>query len=153
MQSTALIAALALLSGCAGLTSRYAPRVYLAGVDSLPGEGLELRFMLKLRIQNPGDADLPYDGVWVEIELRGQALASGGAAQAGVVPRFGEVVVMVPVTASGLAIASQAISALRSSRESKGLGTVPYALRGHLGGTGLGGVNFESSGEIDLLAP
>lgn len=156
MPSTALLATIALLSGCAGLTDltgQYAPRVYLAGIDSLPGEGVVLRFMLKLRIQNPSDADLRYDGVWAEIELRGQPLASGGAPVTGVVPRFGEAVVMVPVTASGLTIARQAISMLRSSREDNGMGVVAYALRGRLGGTGLGGGGFESSGEIDLRAP
>lgn len=151
-QGTALLAA-ALLSGCAGLTGQYAPRVYLAGIDSLPGEGLELRFMLKLRIQNPSDGDLRYEGVWAEVELRGQPLASGGAPVAGVVPRFGEAVVMVPVTASGLNIARQVIGLLRSSRDGNGVGMVAYALRGRLGGTGLGGGSFESSGEIDLRAP
>jgi LEA14-like dessication related protein len=151
LRSAALLATLTLLSGCASLAGRDAPRVYLVGVDSLPGEGLELRFMLKLRIQNPGDADLHYDGIWTEIELRGQALASGGAAVMGVVPRFGETVVMVPVTASGLNLARQVIGVLRSSREFSG--PVAYALRGRLGGTGLGGVNFESTGEIDLSAP
>lgn len=155
IQSAALLATAALLSGCAGLglTGQYAPRVYLAGIDSLPGEGLELRFMLKLRIQNPGDADLRYDGVWAEVELQGQPLASGGTAVTGVVPRFGEAVVMVPATASGLNIARQAISVLRSSRELSGAGMVAYALRGRLGRTGLGGGSFESSGEIDLRAP
>ena len=34
-----------------------------------------------------------------------------------------------------------------------GMGTVAYALRGRLGGTGFGGGRFESSGEIDLRAP
>ncbi|OGT81114.1 MAG: hypothetical protein A3H91_09025 [Gammaproteobacteria bacterium RIFCSPLOWO2_02_FULL_61_13] len=109
--------------------------------------------MLKLRVQNPGDADLRYDGVWAEVELRGQPLASGGAPVTGVVPRFGDAVVMVPVTASGLSIARQVISLLRSSREGNGVGMVAYALRGRLGGTGLGGGSFESTGEIDLSAP
>ena len=153
LQSSILIATLALLLGCAGLPGRYAPRVNVAGIDSLPGEGLELRFMLKLRIQNPGDTDLPYDGVWAEIELRGQPLASGGAAVKGVVPRFGEAVVMVPVTASGLNIARQVIDVLRGSSDVSRMGPVAYTLRGRLGGTGLGGVSFESAGEIDLRAP
>jgi LEA14-like dessication related protein len=90
MQVTALLATVALLSGCASLTNLTAPRVSLAGIESLPGEGLELRLMLKLRVQNPGDADLRYDGIWAEVELRGQPLASGGAPVTGVVPRFGE---------------------------------------------------------------
>jgi len=156
MQCTALLAAVVLLSGCAGLSglsAQSAPRVQLAGIDSLPGEGLEMRFMLKLRVQNPGDTDLRYDGVWVEVELRGQPLASGGAPVNGVVPRFGETVVMLPVTASGLSIARQAISLLRSSDEANGLGTVSYALRGRLGGIELGGGSFESRGEIDLRVP
>ena len=156
MQCTALLAAVVLLSGCAGLSglsAQSAPRVQLAGIDRLPGEGLEMRFMLKLRVQNPGDTDLRYDGVWVEVELRGQPLASGGAPVNGVVPRFGETVVMLPVTASGLSIARQAISLLRSSDEANGLGTVSYALRGRLGGIELGGGSFESRGEIDLRVP
>ena len=45
------------------------------------------------------------------------------------------------------------ISALRSSGEAQHAGPVAYALRGRLGGAGLGGRSFESSGEIDLRAP
>lgn len=153
IQSTALLAALALLPGCAGLTERPTLRVNLAGIDSLPGEGLELRFMLKLRVQNPGDTDLRYDGVWAEVELRGQPLASGGAPMTGVVPRFGEVLVMLPVTASGLSIARQALDLIRGSREGNDVGLVTYVLRGRLGGTGLGDGSFESRGEIDLRGP
>lgn len=150
MQCIVLPTIAALLPGCAGLASRSAPRVDLAGIDSLRGEGLELRFMLKLRVQNPGDADLRYDGIWAEVELRGQPLASGGAPVTGVVPRFGEAVVMLPVTASGLSIARQAISLLRSAHEGNGGEPMSYTLRGRLGGTGLGGGDFESRGEIDL---
>lgn len=153
LQLSALAAGAALLTGCAGIGARNVPRVNLAGIEGLPGEGLELRFMLKLRVQNPGDADLHYDGVWAEVELRGQPLASGGAPLAGVVPRFGETVLMVPVTASGLSIARQVISLMGSSREGGGVTAVPYALRGRLGGTGWGGASFESSGQIDLPAP
>jgi late embryogenesis abundant protein len=152
-QVAALFAAVALLSGCAGLTTLNAPRVNLAGIESLPGEGLEARFMLKLRVQNPGDTDFYYDGIWTEVELRGHPLASGGAPVKGVVPRFGETVLMVPVTASGLSIARQVLGLLRGTREDSGLGTVAYALRGRLGGTGFGSGTFESSGEIDLRAP
>ncbi len=150
IQSTALLGSAVLLAGCAGLASKTAPRVALAGIESLPGEGLELRFMLKLRVQNPGDSDLRYDGVWAEVEVRGQPLASGGAPVTGVVPRFGEAVVMLPVTASGLSIARQVISLLSSTREGKGVGPVAYSLRGRLGGLGLGSGEFESRGEIDL---
>jgi hypothetical protein len=60
---------------------------------------------------------------------------------------------MLPVTASGLSIARQALSLLSSAREGGSGASVAYALRGHLGGTGLGGGSFESHGEIDLRGP
>ncbi|MDP3083631.1 MAG: LEA type 2 family protein [Rubrivivax sp.] len=150
VQAAALVPALMLLPACAGIGGRPAPRVDLAGIDSLPGEGFELRFMLKLRVQNPGDADLRYDGIWVELELRGQRLASGGAPVAGVVPRFGEALVLLPGTASGLSLARQLLSLLRGARDGSASGPVAYALRGRLGGAGWGGGDFESRGEIDL---
>ncbi len=150
MQRVVTLIAIALLSGCAGMAGHSAPHVGLAGIESLPGEGMELRFMLKLRVQNPGDADLHYDGAWVEVELRGQPLASGGAPVTGVIPRFGEAVVMLPVTASGLSIARQVMSLLGDAREAKSMGPVAYVIRGRLGGTGLGDGSFESRGEIDL---
>ena len=66
------------------------------------------------------------------------------------VPRFGEAVVMLPVTDSGLSIARQVMSLLLSSREGNGAGPMAYVIRGRLGGTGLGDGSFESRGEIDL---
>jgi len=150
LQSMVMLITIALLSGCAGMTSPYAPHVNLAGIESLPGQGMELRFMLKLRVQNPGDADLHYDGVWAEVELRGQPLASGGAPVKGVVPRFGEALIMLPVTAPGLSVARQVISLLQNSQEANGAGPLAYVIRGRLGGTGLDDGSFESRGEIDL---
>lgn len=151
LASVGATAALAvLLPGCATGLGQPAPKVGLAGIDSLPGEGLELRFMLTLRVQNPGDAELRYDGVWVELDLRGQPLASGGGPVSGVIPRFGEALVLLPVTASGLAIARQALSLMRSARDGGAVGPVAYALRGRLGGTGFGSLRFENRGEIDL---
>lgn len=139
-----------LLPGCATLPGETAPRVDLAGIEGLPGEGLELRFLLKLRIQNPSERELRFDGLWAEVELRGLPLASGGAAVAGVVPRFGEAVVQVPVTASGLALARQAFSLWRSSQQTQGPGPVAYVLRGRLGSTGLAAARFESRGEVSF---
>lgn len=140
------LAAAALASGCATLRPDTAPRVELAGLEALPGEGLELRVLLKLRIQNPAERELRYDGLWAEVELRGLPLAAGGASVAGVVPRFGEAVVQVPVTASGLALARQAFSLWKDSQQ--GGGPVAYVLRGRLGGTGLVDARFESRGEV-----
>jgi LEA14-like dessication related protein len=147
-----LLLALPLLAvaGCAVSPLSDPPRVELAGIDALQGEGLELRFMLRLRVQNPNDADLAYDGISVDLDLRGKRFASGVAPIKGQVPRFGEAVLNVPVTAGGFAIARQMLDLLRQGQSGAGLGKVSYALRGKIGGAGLGGVRFEASGEVDL---
>ena len=41
-------------------------QVTVAGVESIPGEGMELRLLVKLRVQNPNDLPVEYNGVAVE---------------------------------------------------------------------------------------
>ncbi len=57
-----LFAAVLMLGGCAGLT-REPVSVTVVGLDPLVGQGLEMRFSLKLRVQNPNDAPIEYDGM------------------------------------------------------------------------------------------
>jgi len=140
--------ALPLLSACAVLSGRDPVKVDLAGLDSLPGEGMELRFMVKLRVQNPNDNPLEYDGVAIDIDLRDMRLGSGVSDARGTVPRFGEAVIAVPMTVSGLAIARQLFALLSGGEGS--LQRVSYALRGKLNGPLFAAARFESSGEIAL---
>src|SRR4029450_3954606 len=53
LMTTALTAAA--LTGCAGIGLREPLRVSLAGLEPLSGEGLEARFVAKIRVQNPND--------------------------------------------------------------------------------------------------
>jgi LEA14-like dessication related protein len=145
----ALLALALPFAGCALSPLADPLRVELAGLESLPGEGMELRFMVRLRVQNPNPSEVAYDGVALELDLRGQRFASGVAPLSGSVPRFGEVVLAVPVTASGLALARQLIGLMREGERGR-IGKVGYAMRGKLGGVGLGSARFESTGEIDL---
>ena len=49
--------ALSLLAGCASLQPNSDPlTIDVAGIEPLPGEGLELRLAVRVRIQNPNDA-------------------------------------------------------------------------------------------------
>lgn len=139
---------LASLAGCATLGAD-PPKVHLAGLESLPGEGLELRFMARLRVQNPRDEELVYDGISLDLDLRGQPFASGVGPVAGRVPRFGETVINLPVTVSGFAIARQLWGLVQEGEQRGRIATVPYTLRGRLGGP-LGGVRFVAEGEVDL---
>lgn len=138
------------LGACGSLPFGDPPRVDLVGLTGLPGEGLELRFLAKLRMQNPNSQPLAYEGVSLELDLRGQRFASGVAPLAGQVPAYGEAVLEVPVSVSGFTLARQVLDLMRGAGVG-GVERVSYALRGKLGGTGLGGVAFSRSGEIDLV--
>jgi LEA14-like dessication related protein len=137
---------LLLLSGCATLTQREALKVTVAGVEPLQGEGLELRFMVKLRVQNPNDAAVEFDGVALGLELNGKSLASGVSDQKGVVPRFGETLLEVPLTVSAFAAVRQAIGFSGAAER----GELPYVVSGKLAGGLFGTVRFNSSGTLQL---
>ena len=69
---------------------------------------MEMRFMVKLRVQNPNDEPIEYNGIALDLDVNGQPLASGVSDQTGEVPRFGERVVSVPLTVSAFSAFRQA---------------------------------------------
>jgi LEA14-like dessication related protein len=135
------------LAACANLPGRDPPSVTVAGIEPLQGEGLELRFLVKLRILNPNDGVIEFQGAFVELDLLGQSFASGVSDAAGTVPAFGETVLAVPVTVSAWNAARQALSLAGGDKRK-----LAYQLRGKLGGSMFGSVRFESKGELDLVS-
>src|SRR4051812_19638885 len=81
------------LFGCASLTQRDPVQVYVAGIEPLQGEGIELRMKIVLRVQNPNDVPIDYSGVYLSLDVEGRTLASGVSEMAGSIPRFGESVI------------------------------------------------------------
>ena len=138
------------LAGCATLPSRDPPQITVAGVEPLQGEGLELRLLVKLRVQNPNDAPIDYDGVFVKLDVQGKAFASGVSDARGSVPRFGEAVVEVPVTVSAFRMARQVVGAIGAMERGAGVDKIRYDLRGKLSGAGFSSVRFGSQGEVAL---
>lgn len=136
----------AMLAGCAALGGADPLRVNLVGLQALQGEGLELRFLVKLRLQNPGETALDYDGISLELELRDLSFASGVSNERGSVPRFGEALLSVPVTVSATALLRQGLSLMQQQGE---LTRIPYRLRGRLGGFNLGTRRFDAEGQVD----
>jgi hypothetical protein len=65
------------VTGCATLRGEDPLQVTVAGIEPLQGEGMELRLMVKLRVQNPNDAPLDYRGVALEMNVQGKTFASG----------------------------------------------------------------------------
>ncbi|MBC8087756.1 MAG: LEA type 2 family protein, partial [Phycisphaerae bacterium] len=104
------------LSGCAAISDRDPVQVTVAGIDTLPGEGLELRMLVKLRVQNPNDVPIEYDGVYIKLDVIDKTLATGVSDQRGVVPRFGEAVISVPLTVSPLRVVFGALETIGSGR-------------------------------------
>lgn len=142
-----LVALLLAIAGCAGLGMRDPVSVNVVGLEPMPGEGMETRFALKLRVQNPNDMPIEYDGVFVELDVAGSRLASGVSDQKGVVPRYGEQVITLPMSVSVGAMIRQAIGLATGERV-----RADYQMRGKLAGPGFGGQRFESKGELQLPA-
>jgi hypothetical protein len=142
-----LPAALLLLAACASLPDRDPLQVTVAGIEPLAGEGMEARLMVKLRVQNPNDTPVDFNGVSLNLDVMGRAFASGVSDQAGTVPRFGETVVAVPVTVSLMRMARQVMGML----DGKPVDKVTYSLTGKLNGASFGGTQrFSTQGEFEL---
>jgi len=137
-----------LLGGCAGLQRLEPVEVVLVGVEPLQGEGLELRMLVKLRIQNPNDMALDYDGVSVRLDVQGKPFATGVSNAAGSVPRFGEAIMEIPVSISVFNIARQAIGVAADRFR----GRLAYEMTGQVAGPAFGSVRFASKGELTLPA-
>ena len=59
------------LSACASLSNRDPLRVDLVGLEPLPGQGLEVRFAVKLRVQNPNDSAVSFNGMALDLDVNG----------------------------------------------------------------------------------
>lgn len=147
LRAGALTAIALLISGCASLPSRDPLNVTVAGIESLPGEGMELRLLVKLRVQNPNDAPVEFDGVALNLDVQGRSFASGVSDETGVVPRFGEAVVAVPVTVSVLRMVRHVFGML----DGQPVDRITYAMNGKLSGNTMFSTHrFAANGDFVL---
>jgi LEA14-like dessication related protein len=136
-----------LLGGCAMLQPTEPLDVTVAGVESLPSEGMELQMAVKLRVVNPNDQPIDFDGLSVRLIVQGKTFATGVSDQRGTIPRFGTEVITVAVTLSPLRIAWNAAGMLMGDRAPD---KVRYDLEGKINRVGFGSVNFRTNGELKL---
>jgi LEA14-like dessication related protein len=134
------------LAGCASLAGKDPLQVAVAGIEPMPekGEGLELRLLVKLRVQNPNSSPFSYDGAFVRVELQDKTFATGVSGAGGTLPGFSEAVVEVPVTVSMLRMVRQVIG----MKDGPPAGPIRYAMSGKLGYH-----RFRADGEFSLRAP
>ena len=141
-----LIVATLALGACADMPGREPVQVTVADIESIPGEDLEMRMMVKLRVQNPNDTPIEYDGVYVKLEVLNRTFATGVSDEHGTIPRFGESIVSVPVTVSMLRMAAYALLMI----DGKPIDRVNYKMDGKLSGPVFGSTNFQAKGEFAL---
>jgi LEA14-like dessication related protein len=144
-----LVAALFALGGCASLPEKDPVEVTVAGMESLPGEGMEIRMLVKLRVQNPNQSQIDYTGAYVKLEVQGKTFATGVSSESGTVPAFGEAVVAVPVTVSVLRMVRQVAGML----DGKPVEKITYELSGKLSGGLFDTERFSARGEFEVPKP
>ena len=138
--------ALLALTACALFPHRDPLNINVVGIEPLPGQGLEVRMAVRLRLQNPNETAIEYSGVALELDVNDRLLASGVSDQQGSIGRFSETVLVVPVSVSAFAALRQAVGLTRAQR----LDNLPYTLRGKLAGGVFGTLRFEDSGTLSL---
>ncbi|WP_286913161.1 MULTISPECIES: LEA type 2 family protein [unclassified Pseudomonas] len=134
------------LNACALFQARDPINITVIGFEPLAGQELEMRMAVKMRVQNPNEQAIDYNGIALNLEVNGQPLAAGVSDQQGHIGRYGEQVVVVPIS----------ITAFSFLRQAYGLGQLdtlqgmPYVLRGKLAGGLFGTVRFTEQGKLDL---
>jgi hypothetical protein len=135
-------------AGCSTLPNRDPLSIDVAGIEPLPGEGLELRLAVRVRIQNPNDTAIDYSGAALNLQLNGHKLASGVSDAIGTVPRYGEAVLEIPVTISALSMARQVLGFVNKQDQR----SVSYTVKGKLEGGVFGTRRFTDEGTFELPA-
>lgn len=134
------------LGGCAGWGMREPLNVTIAEFTPLEMTVLEQRYAIKVRLLNPNDTEIVFDGVVFDLEINGKPFAKGVSNQGGVVPRFGEALIDLTVV-SGLQNILRQVSEL-SKEERTGFS---YRIKGRLySPTVPWPATFDTSGEFVL---
>lgn len=94
-----LVATLFFLSGCATMNLDYEePRVELVSFKALPANGFEQNFEIGLKLTNPNNFELPFNGISYQLSVAGETLAHGVAANIPTAGAYGESRFVVPVS-------------------------------------------------------
>ncbi|MCK1790418.1 LEA type 2 family protein [Pseudomonas violetae] len=134
------------LSACALFPNRDPVNINVVGIEPLQGQDMEVRFAVKIRVQNPNESPIDYNGVALDLEVNGQPLASGVSDQTGSIPRFSETVLTVPVSVSAFSVLRQTLGLSQTQT----LNNLPYVLRGKLAAGLFGTMRFVDSGKLSL---
>jgi LEA14-like dessication related protein len=89
------------LSGGTTLNSGYdEPTVELVSFKALPASGFEQNFEIGLKLTNPNNFELPFNGISCALSVAGETLARGVTADIPTAGAYGESRFVVPVSTS-----------------------------------------------------
>ncbi|WP_407316109.1 LEA type 2 family protein [Pseudomonas sp. nanlin1] len=134
------------LGACASFSPHDPVNITVVGIQPLPAQELEVRFAVKLRLQNPNETAIDYTGIALSLDVNGHALASGVSDQEGRIERFSEAVLVVPVSISAFSALRQAVGL----NPGQSLNDLPYELNGKLAGGLFGTSRFSATGRLNL---
>ncbi|MHC8386686.1 LEA/WHy family protein [Pseudomonas sp. MDT2-39-1] len=146
VHATILSLLLLSLSACALFPNRDPLNINVVGIEPLQSQDMEVRFAVKIRVQNPNETPIDYNGVALNLEVNGQPLASGVSDQSGSIARFSETVLTVPVSVSAFSVIRQTLGLSQTQT----LNNLPYVLRGKLAGGLFGTMRFVDTGKLSL---
>ncbi|MDR6609400.1 LEA type 2 family protein [Pseudomonas synxantha] len=141
-----LISLLLCLGACSSLPYMDPVKINVVGIEPLQGEGMEVRFAVKIRVQNPNDTTITYNGIALDLDINGQPFASGVSDEGGSIGRFSDTVVSVPVSVSAFSVIRQTYGISQMKR----LNNMPYILHGKLSGGVFNTMRFVDSGTLNL---
>jgi len=96
-----IVVTLFFLSGCASMNVDYEkPSVELISFKALPVNGFEQRFEIGLKLTNPNNFELPFNGISYQLSVAGETLAHGVASDIPTAGAYGESRFVVPVSTS-----------------------------------------------------
>jgi LEA14-like dessication related protein len=133
-----------MLGACAGFGVREPLNVTIAEFTPVEIGILEQRYAVKVRLLNPNDSEVSFDGVVFELEINGKLFAKGVSDKGGAVPRFGEALIDLRVVSGIQDILRQIGEFQKGDRTG-----FTYRIKGrlHLAG-GFGSVPFDTTGEF-----
>ena len=139
-----VVLACVFLAACTALPRK--PEISLASVELAGISVREQRFLLKLEVRNPNDAEIALKSLRFDVELDGKAFARGTAAKPLVVPGQGQAVLEVNAAGNLLSVWQQLREARKAERA-----RLPYRIFGVAEVEGVGELPFDRRGEIAAL--
>jgi LEA14-like dessication related protein len=139
-------ALITLVSGCASVANLQAPDLSVVSMKLQSADLFEQRLLVRMRVQNPNERELPIKGITYRIEIDDAQLAQGESNTPFTVPALGEAEFDVQVRANLASALSKFLS------RKKGDDTLEYRLVGDvsLASGFLRRIPFDERGSVKL---